>query len=354
VANLPSVQAGLAALALAVIGGAALLLAGLLLSRARRMGALRGEAEALLRDVPDALGDAAFLLDAAGRVLAASAVAEMRFPPGALLGRRIEELLGEQAALLRRGLARGLAAGRLEYTGAGPAHTVLVRVGARPVRDLVVMRFDRPRRPPPLPEPVVGPPPRARAAARADLAALGAALQGPVQQAATAAGLLRLSWPGSAVPRELERLESALEEAERRTRTLQAGAHGSRELAAVDLAALVGDVLGGAPAWRARLRPDLAPARAWVDPGRVRSALREVLRATAEAVPAGAEVSVRVGVRSGAVVLELGPAVAGAAVGEAAALARALLATEGGEVVLESVPGRGGVCRISLPSAAEM
>jgi signal transduction histidine kinase len=354
VANLPSVQAILAVLALAVIGGAALLLAGFLLASARRSSALRNGAEALLRDVPDALGDAAFLLDGDGRVLAASAVAEMRFPPGALRGRRIEELLGEQATVLRRGLSRGAAAGRLEYAGAGPAHTVLVRVGARPVRDLVVMRFDRPVQPPPLPEPVLGPTPRARATARADLAALGAALQGPIQQASTSAGLLRLSLPLGALPGELARLEGALEEAERRIRWSQAGGQGSREVTAVDLAALVGEVLGGAPAWRARLRPQLAPARAWVDAGRVRNAVREVLRAAAEALPAGGEVSVRVGVRSGAAVLELGPAIAGAAVGEAAALARALLSTEGGQVVLEAVPGRGGLCRITLPSAADV
>jgi hypothetical protein len=56
--------------------------------------------------------------------------------------------------------------------------------------------------------------------------------------------------------------------------------------------------------------------------------------------------------RAGAAVLELGSAAATGAVGEAAALARALLATEGGQVEVESVPGHGGLCRISLPSAA--
>jgi signal transduction histidine kinase len=183
-----------------------------------------------------------------------------------------------------------------------------------------------------------------------DLAALGAALERPVRQAATAAGLLRLTLPAAAVSRELQRVESALEEIERRIHSFQTAGAGSQEAASVDLAALVGDLLGGSPAWRARLRPQLAPARAWVDAARVRAAVCEVLRAAAEDAPSGGEVVVRVGVHSGAAVLELGSA-APAAVGQAAALARALLASEGGEVELEAVPGRGGLCRISLPAA---
>ncbi len=352
VTRLASVQAGLAALALVVTGGAALLLCGLALARRWLRGGLPPGTDALLRTVPDALGDAALLLDGAGCVLGASTVAAARLPQPGLRGRHLEELLGEQATLLRRGIARGPTAGRLEIAGAGPVHAVVVRVRAHPVRDLLVMRFEGGPRPPPLPRALAGPAAPARAAARADLAALGAALLRPVEEAATAAGLLRLSWPGATAPGELQRVESALEEAERRIRWLRSAGGGARELAAVDLADLVAELLGGAPAWRARLRPQLAPARAWIDAGRVRAAVREVLRAAAEALPAGAEVVVRVGVRAGAAVVELGLAAAPGAVGEAAALARALLATEGGEVEVEAVPGRGGVCRISLPSVA--
>lgn len=348
-ARLPSVQANLAALALA--GGAALLLCGLALAR-RALRRLPAGTDALLLNVPDALGDAAFLLNAEGRVVACSTLAAARFPPAGHRGRRIDELLGEQASVLRRGLARGPATGRLDV-GGNAAQAVLVRVSARPVRELLVVRLEPGLRPPPLPAPVAGPTPRARAAARADLAALGAALERPLQQAATAAGLLRLALPATAVPSELQRLESALEEAERRIRWLRSAGEGTRQLAAVDLADLVGGLLGGVPAGAARLHPQLAPARAWIDPARVRTALREVLRTAAEALPAGGEVIIRVGVRSGAAFLELGSGAAAGVVGEVAALARALLAPEGGQVEVEAVPGRGGVCRISLPAVAD-
>lgn len=348
-------QAEVAALALAVAGGAALLLCGVALARRRRGRGLPAGARALLGAVPDALGDASILLDGDGRVVASSAVARLRFAHPAVRGRSVKELLGEQADLLRRGLGRGPASGWLALPGAEPGsppvHAVLVRVAARPVRELLVLRFAEPR-PPPLPAPLAAPTRQARAVAHADLAALGVVLERPVRQAATAAGLLRLALPSTAAPEELDRLERALGEAERRIRWLRASRDGPPRLAAVDLAELVGDLLGGVPAGRARLRAQLAPAPAFVDAARVRAALREVLRAAAEALPAGGEVIVRVGVRSGAAVLELASAAAASAAGEAAALARALLAPEGGEVELEAVPGRGGVCRISLPTVA--
>jgi PAS domain-containing protein len=120
------VQAGLAALGLMVIGGAILLLCGLALAlrRARRLPA---GGDSLLGTISQALGDAAFLLDSEGCVLDCNAVAAARFPGAGRRGRRIEELPGEQAVVLRRGIARGPAAGRIDLAGAGigPAHAAL-------------------------------------------------------------------------------------------------------------------------------------------------------------------------------------------------------------------------------------
>jgi signal transduction histidine kinase len=189
---------------------------------------------------------------------------------------------------------------------------------------------------------------------RAGLGALAAALLPPVERAATAAGLLRLSLPsrragaGMSQGDELGRVEAELAEIERRLRWLQAS---GRELGArpgpVDLAALVSELASGAPPGRTRLRTQLAPARALADAGRLRTALREVLRAAADALPEGGELLVRVAERSGAAVLEVVPAAAAA---EAVALARTLLVPEGGEVELDVPPGRSGVCRILLPA----
>lgn len=351
-------QAAVAALALVLGGGAIGLLLAMALG-ARR--AARPGARALehLWAVPDALGDPAFLLDDRGRIVAASRAAGARFGAD-LRGRGIEEVLGAQAALLLRGVARGPAAARIDLDGRPAAASAVVeRIAARPVRDLVVLRVDPAPRPPPLPAPGVlrvelAPP---RPGLRAGLSTLAAALLPPVERASTAAGLLRLSLPpeprrngaGPSPSDELRRLEAELAELERRLKWLQAS---GRELAApagpVDLAALVAELVGSAPHGR-RLRTQLTPARAIADAGRLRTALREILRSAAEALPAGGELLVRVAARSGAAVLELVPAAAAA---EAVALARTLLVPEGGEVELDAPPGRAGVCRILLPAEA--
>jgi hypothetical protein len=246
--------------------------------------------------------------------------------------------------VLRRGLGRGPATGRLTLPDGG-AQAVLVRMSSRPVRDLLVLRPDEPPRPPPLPSEAVLPPPQV---ARADLGAVGAALLRPIERAATAVGLLRLSLPDGTAPEELQRLEAELADVERRLRWLHAaGSEKARHEGPVDLTALVSELAGKGMPGRARLSTQLGPARAWADAGRLRTALREVLRAAAGELPAGGELRVRVGARAGRAMLELGTA--GEAV-EAAALARALVVPEGGEVEVEATAGRGGICRILLPA----
>jgi hypothetical protein len=251
-------------------------------------------------------------------------------------------------------MRRGPAAAHVELADGRCASAVVHRIGGRPVHDILVFRLEPEPRPPPLPALRAAHAPRP--GLRVDLAALAAALLPPVERAATAAGLLRLSSPaaspraGVARPRdELGRLEVELAEIERRLRWLQAS---GRELAGragpVDLAALVSELVGSAPPGHGRVRTQLAPARAHADAGRLRTALREILRAAADAVPAGGELLVRVAARSGAAVLELVPAAAAA---EAVALARTFLVPEGGEVELEVPPGRAGVCRILLPAS---
>lgn len=354
-ARFESVQAAVAALALVVGGGAFGLLLAMGLSAWRRTKP--GDRAPTNRfAVPEALGDPAFLLDGGGRIVAASRDACVRFGAD-LSGRAIDDVLGAQAALLLRGVARGPAAARIDLDGRpGAASAVVERVGARPARDLVVLRVDPAPRPPPLPVPRAELKPRP--GLRAGLGALAAALLPPVERAATAAGLLRLSLPpapghgGAAGPSpndELRRLEAELAELEQRLRWLQTS---GRELAApagpVDLAALVAELTGAAPQGR-RLRVQLTPARVLADAGRLRTAIREVLRSAVDALPAGGELLVRVAARSGAAVLELVPVAAAA---EAAALARTLLGPDGGEVELEAPPGRAGVCRILLPVEA--
>jgi signal transduction histidine kinase len=359
VARFEGVQATMAALALVLGGGAIGLLLAMAFAawRAARPGARALEKH--LWAVSDALGDPAFVLDARGRIVAASRGARARFGDD-LGGRSVEDVLGSQAALLLRGVARGPAAARIDLGGRpAAANAVVERISSRPARDLVVLRVDPEPRPPPLPAPRA---PRVELAPRqpglrAGLGAVAAALLPPVERASTAAGLLRLTLPmlpgrggatGPSPSDELRRLEAELAALERRLRWLQAS---GREVAVpvgpVDLAALVAELAGSAPHGR-RLRTQLTPARALADAGRLRTALREILRSAGEAVPAGGELLVRVAARSGAVVLELVPAAAAA---EAVALARTLLVPDGGEVELEAPPGRAGVCRILLPAS---
>jgi hypothetical protein len=352
VVTLTGVQGGTAALALEL--GALAVLAGWLLAR-RPRAKLSPAVGALLVTVPDALGDAAFLLDGEGRVVAANAEAvRLAGPQRAAAGSLAENALGPDLALLRRGLAGGPCSAVMALpsaAGAGRVQAVLLRVAARPARDLLVLRPMRAPSPPPLPARAPPPLPAARAAAAADLGAVGAALRGPVGRASTSAALLRLALPALAAgpAGELIRLEEAIAELERRVGALlRAGAAGTGHPRALDLAALVEEVAGGLPVGP-RLRVEPAPARVLADEGRVRAALREVLRAAAGGSVAR-DVSIRVGARGGSAFLELTSDGAGERQADAAALARALLAPEGARVEVEAVPGRGRVCRIALPA----
>lgn len=327
----------------------------------RRMGAPSAEVVALLTTIPDALGDAALLLDRGGRIVAANAEA-VRLAgcaPGQLSGTPGATLLGEDLAVLRRGLDRGPASGTVTlraFDGPRRARAALARVSSRPVRELLVLRPEVVlARPPPIPPATPPPAPPSRTEARADLAAVAAGLRDPIARAVTAASMLRLFAPGAPrVDAELTRIEAALQDLERRLGALAAaGAGGAGRPRALDLAALVGELLDGLGA-RAdvRLRRALAPARALVDEGRIRTALREVLRAASDALPAGAELSVAVVARAAVVRVEIESSAASAASAEAAAVAaRALLGPEGVRVELEIVPGRGPRCTVVLPAA---
>lgn len=343
--------------AVLLLATGALLLAAALLAAARLAGA-RGRLPRALRPllgaVPDALGDAALLLEPKGTIAAANAAAGRLagVPSAQLSGVSAAAIFGEDLAILQRGTARGPGAGAIAVASAAGwvrVRAVVARVSARPPLDLAVLRPERaPVRPPPLP--VAAPPPPRRAEGRADLAAVSAALRTPVCRAATAASMLRLLLPdGVRAHDELDRLDAALRDLEVRLAALaSAGASGSGATRALDVAALVGELL--ALPGPVRIRAALAPARALADEARLRTALREVLRAATEALPSGAELVVSVRARGASAIVELASA-ALAPDGGVAAIARALLGPEGGRVEVEAVPGRGALCRIVLPAA---
>jgi signal transduction histidine kinase len=357
VGSFPSVLAALAALALSA-GALALVVAALLAVRRARAVAARPLASAL----PDLLGDAALLLDRNGRIVTANAPARALLDApatGALEGVSAAALVLEIEGL-RRGLARGPAGAEVTVrrgAAAARARVALVRVGRRPVRDLLVLRVEHAaERPPPLPIALPPPVPGARLDGHADLAAVSAALRDPLARAATATAMIRLL--AAALPprpaEELARLEAALGELEGRLGALAAaGDAGAGRPRAVDLAAVIEDLLAGltAPA-EVRIRRALLPARAVADEARLRAALRAVLRAAVQALPAGGELLVSVAPRGASVLVEVAsPGVAAAAAGGAVALARALLGPEGARVEHEAVPGRGRLFRIALPAA---
>jgi signal transduction histidine kinase len=337
----------------------ALLLAAALLGAALlagRRGRLPRALRPLLGAVPDALGDAALLLEPKGTIAAANAAAGRLagVPPARLSGVSAAAVFGKDLAILQRGTTRGPGAGAIAVASAAGSvrvRAVVARVSARPPLDLAVLRPEPgPVRPPPLPA-VAPPPPRraeGRAEGRADLAAVSAALRTPVCRAATAASMLRLLLPDGVRARdELDRLDAAVRDLEVRLAALaSAGASGSDATRAVDVAALVGELL--ALPGPVRIRAALAPARALADEARLRTALREVLRAAAEALPSGAELVVSVGARGPSAIVELAPA-ALATDGGVAAIARALLGPEGGRVEVEAVPS---LCRVVLPGGA--
>lgn len=355
--RIPPVQPGAAALAFGAGVLAALALWLLVAWRARR--SLPPGARALLASLPDGLGDAALLLDADGVVVAGNAEAARlaAVAEGRLAGARAAALLGEDLAVLQRGARRGPSAARVTLRGRGgprPARAVVARISTRPARDLAVLRPDAPEPAPAPPAATPPPTPAARAAARLDLAAVASALREPAGRAATAASMLRLLAP-SLPPRtesELSRLEVALAELERRLGTLAAaGAGGRGEVRPVSLGALLAEAVSGLPGAQGRLRSAAAPVEALADPARLRAALREIVRAALDALPACGEVAVSVARRGAQAVVEIASPAAGAAgEGTAAAVARALLGPEGGRVEVEVTPGRGRLCRIAFPA----
>jgi hypothetical protein len=337
-------------LGLALAAAAALAVLWRLLRRRRD---LPGAVGRLAQAIPDALGDGVLAIDGEGRIadanpiaarLAGSTVAE-------LVDRDLADLVPELAALAR-GLDLGPASARISMPGAAtPVQAALVRVVARPPWALVVLRPLPPPRPPAIPSPAPAPwPPGSDA--RRGLAAAAAALRDPVAEASGALSLLRLAAPPLA-PRAgaaLATAEAALEVAARRTAALSRAGQPAAIRRPLDVRALVADLVEGFPAPTGiRVRCELHPARAVVDEGPLRSALRELLGAAAAALPGGGELGVSVRTGPAAVLLEIAAPAGVAASG--VALARALLAPQGGRVEEDDAAGRGTVLRIAVEGA---
>lgn len=317
----------------------------------------------LAEAIPEALGDAVFALDGAGRIGHASSLAGrlVGVPVAELVDREIAAVAPELAALAR-GAHRGPAAARIAVPGPrGPARVraVVVRVASRPPWDLAVLRPFPAARPRPPPLPRAPPPPwPVRGEARAGFAAAAAALGEPVAQAAGAVSILRLAAPtlGPGAAAALAEAEAALEIAGRRVAALAAAGEGGVRRV-LDLGALAADLVArfaASPGVRVRIDGGgAAEARALADDRAVRAALRELLAAAAAAAgAAGGELVV--GVRAGpaSIALEVrSPARVPAA---GLSLARALLAPQGGRVEEEPEPGRGGVVRLSLERARSL
>jgi signal transduction histidine kinase len=343
------------ALVLASLVGAAVVLA--LAALRRVLVGRRAVPRGLLRlaqAIPDALGDAALALDPSGRiVLATPAAARLAGRSLAdLLDRHVGELAPDLAALAR-GLERGPASAQLALSGpAGPVRVraALVRVSSRPPLALAVLRPLPAPAPPPLP-PIPPAPSRARAEARAELAAAAAALRDPASEAADALALLRLSAP-PLPPRAaaaLEGAEAALGAACRRIAALEtAGEPGPRR--ALDLAALVRELVAGfAAPPRVRVRLEPGAARALADERPLRAAIRELLGAAAGALHGGGEIAVAARASPDAAAVEL--RASGGFPAGGLALARALVAPQGGRVDAYAAPDRGAVVRIALEPA---
>jgi signal transduction histidine kinase len=352
----------LAVTGIAGIAGAA---AAAARERRRRDPAVPRPVEALLGGIASALGDAALAFDAQGRLAWANdaALALCGQPREALAGRS-RDVLGNDVAVLLRGLARGASAGRVVL--ATPAGKIVARAAAvritlgSPV-DVLALRIEPRDEAEPRPvddadivrEPDAGPgePASPRLAAPALAAEIGA----PLARASQAASLLRLALPpgcAGAGP-QLARLEEALSRAEERVALLANTGGASDVRAPVDLDVLVSDVLAGiALARGVRIRRVRAAAPARGDPGALRLALRHVLRTAAAAMPAGGELMIRASVRGGEAAVEIADTgVANTATMELAA-AEHLLATQGGRLEHVAIPGRGAICRVVLPADA--
>jgi len=330
---------------------------GALLRRAllRRRAVPAGVAR-LAEAIPDALGDALLAIDRAGRVQFANSAA------GRLVGTSVAELIDRDVAgispdlaALARGLERGPATARIVVSGAaGPvrARAALVRVSRRPPLAFAVLRaLPRPS-PPPLPRAPPAPWSE-RGEARAGLAAAAAALREPVADAAEALSMLRLAAPPltAGADAALASAETALDVAGRRLAALEGAGRAGGPRRPLDLAALVEEVVATFPAPAGiRVRFAGGTARALGEDRMVRAALRELLGAAAAALPSGGEIAI--GVRGGGAgaIVEIQPS---ASVPDGGlALARALVAPQGGRVDEEPVPGRGSIIRIALERAA--
>jgi signal transduction histidine kinase len=339
-----------------VVGAVALALLAVRRALLRRRGLARG----LLRwvqAIPDALGDAALVLDPAGRVVLANLAAAR------LAGRALADLLDHDVrelspdlAALARGLERGPAAARVSIAGgAGPvrARAALARVSSRPPLALVVLRPLPAPRPPPLPAARAAPWTE-RGAARAGLAAAAAALREPAAEATDALALLRLSAPAlpPAAASALAGAEAALAVASRRIAALgSAGELGARRT--LDLAALVEELAAAfPPPPGVQVRLELGAARAVADDRPLRAALRELLGAAAAALHGEGEIAVGARTAADAVTVEI--RAPGGVPEDRLALARALVAPQGGRVQEDAAPGRGSIVRVALERAVAL
>jgi hypothetical protein len=356
-----------AVLAASGLAGVVAVVAAAVRERRARPPAVPAAIDALLRGVVGALGDAVLAFDGDGRLVWANdaAVALCDQPREALSGRS-RDVVGEDVAVLLRGLERGPAEGRVTV-GAGPAARAARAAAARVgTLDVVALRLDDRAAPSPPrsaeeggerapvfaeAELVEEPQPLPRFAAPALAAEVGA----PVSSATQAASLLRLALPpgSEAAAGHLAHLEEALRRAEERLALLAAAprAAGARER--VDLDALLSDALAGVAFARGvRVRRACSPAPALGDPGALRMALRHVLRAAAAAMPAGGELHLRASVRDGEASLEIADSGAASAATLELAAAEHLVMAQGGRIERVAVPGRGALCRVVLPADA--
>lgn len=347
--------------ALALLAGVALGVAAVGFVRAVRSGRPSGLPEAaqrVLSGVLDPLGDAVLVVGRDGRIARANAAAARLagWDATPLEGKELSAV-AEALAVLRHGLARaGAIEGTVSLRTGVRARAALVRLGGSRSVDVVVLRAELARAaPPPLP--------RSRAETGPEPASLGEVLAGaaacvkaPVARAATAASYLRLLAPplSPRAAEQLSALDAALEDAARRIAEL----HDSAEKAAgapraLELAPLVSDLLAAwAPPPGVRVRSAIEPALAMAEDRPLRAAIREALRAAGTGAGRGTEIAVYVARRGTAAVVEIAGGAAGDD-GEAAAVARALVAPHGGRVEDEAVPGRGRTLRIVLPCAAD-
>ncbi len=324
------------------------------LLRARRKRVRLPQTVRRAEQLAGALGDAVLVADGSGRIVRANDSAVRLAGTERLVGMQLAEL-GPDLPAVARGLTRGLASAFVAVetsVGLVRAQASLARISSRPALDLIVLRPEAlapspPPMPPPLPIPRSAPMPSDAAGARAAIAAAAAALREPLSRAGRAASLLRLVGPplSPRAANALGAMEAAVEDAERRTALLAAAGEGGRR-GALDLAALVGDLVRAfAPRSGARVRTRLAPAFALGDDRPVRAAVREILHAAADG---GGDVEIEVSASAAGPSIAIG---ARAVAHGATALARALVAPHGGRVEEHEGPSGRHVVKVALVPA---